>query len=390
MATTNIEVGVYKQLQHPAPLQRPANPEPRPPDDSIIGISVVTELVYEGDLAKFRISRDIAPQVCSVNCYVSADVSDVLVSFSQTVSFAIGELTKEISIGTNAPPGVQGIRTAQVSIQTPIGCVLDPTKVMAQVSVNDLPGYANGYARSRLIVIPADAVKTTSDITDYMLMVWEVGTWLKQTSAGGRIQHANAWDIRFELADGTVLDIDPNFYYNATAGELVVDVRVPIVSRTNPTFVIMYYGKSDILANPGKTSAWRNYLAVIDGLTGFDKTGNGRGVTVTGVTAVQLIGSAGDYGTSGKGESATATWADGLAGITVEALYDPEADYDGTIINAGPLTATGTSGLGVYLGMEDPSEVGGAANSVVFKVQVQPASGSSVASRVDGPANSAL
>ena len=388
MSTTSIEVAVYKQGQHPSSLTRPADPVERPADDSIIGIAVVTESVIEGNPAQFRISRNIAAQVCSVVCYVSADVDDGLATFSQTIPFGIGEMTKDVFIPSNYVAGIQGTRIASVSLSTAIGCVIDAMKTTVQVRVLDLPPFSNGFLNSRLIIIPPDAVKTTSDITDYMLMVWEVGNWLKQSSAGGRIQHASAWDIRFELPDGTALDFDPYFYYNATTGTLVVDVRVPILSRTNQTVVIMYYGKPDVLANPGKATAWRNYLAVIDGLTGVDKTGNGNGVTVTGVSEVQLIGSAGDYGATGKGESVTATWGDGLTAITVEALYDPEGDIDGTIMNAGPVAAASVSALGIYLGAENPTEVSGVANAIVFKVHVQTSTGPA-SSRVEGPAQSA-
>jgi hypothetical protein len=95
-----------------------------------------------------------------------------------------------------------------------------------------------------------------------------------------------------------------------------------------------------------------------------------------------VVGDAGDYnGTASQMVLGSLAAANGLPSFTVEVMVKADsAAMDGTIFSSGPAAASADSQMGMVLAFERDGTVGGASNTISFKVQIGGA-----ASRVEGP-----
>ncbi len=162
------------------------------------------------------------------------------------------------------------------------------------VTAPAVPTYANGFRYRRRIVVPAQTAAAET-VSDFVLLVRETGTWLKPVAAGGRVQHPQGFDLRFELENGTKLDHELE-RYDASAGSVLAWVRVPSWQLSSQLRLVLYYGKPGLTATEANpASVWRGYLAVLDARTGVDRSGANRALTPTGIGTGALIGDAGAY-----------------------------------------------------------------------------------------------
>ena len=225
------------------------------------------------------------------------------------------------------------------------GTVVSEGQVTVSVTAPAVPTYANGFRHRRRIVVPAQATAPET-ATDFVLLVRESGNWLKPVAAGGRVQHAQAFDLRFELENGTKLDHEVE-RYDAATGSLIAWVRVPSWDLSSQLRLVLYYGKPGLTgteANP--TAVWRGYLAVLDARTGGDRSGNNRALTPTGIGAGTLLGDAGNYSGTSVASRADATFLSGLNALTVQALVRPDAAMVGSshgILAQGPMNGSDTA-----------------------------------------------
>ncbi len=222
------------------------------------------------------------------------------------------------------------------------GTLVSEGQVAVSVTAPAVPTYANGFRYRRRIVVPAQT-GVTETATDFVLLVRESGNWLKPVASGGRVQHAQGFDLRFELENGTKLDHEIE-RYDATAGSLLAWVRVPSWQLSSQLRLVLYYGKSGLTvteANPA--SVWRGYLAVFDARTGADRSGNNRALTPTGIGAGTLLGDAGSFTGASVASRADATFLSGLSALTVQALTTPDAAMVGSnhgVLAQGPMNGT--------------------------------------------------
>jgi hypothetical protein len=193
--------------------------------------------------------------------------------------------------------------------------VVSEGEVTVSVTAPAVPTYANGYRYRRRIVVPAQT-SAAETATDFVLLVRESGDWLKPATAGGRMQHPEAFDLRFELENGAKLDHELERYEPAV-GSVLAWVRVPSWQLSGQLRLVLYYGKPGLTvteANPA--SVWRGYLTVLDARTGVDRSGANRGLTPTGIGAGTLLGDAGRYTGTSVASRADASFLSGLTALT--------------------------------------------------------------------------
>lgn len=210
------------------------------------------------------------------------------------------------------------------------------------------PTYANGYRYRRRLVVPPQAAGGET-VANFVLGVRETGTWLKSAANGGKVQHPQGYDLRFELEDGTKLDHEIERHDLAT-GTLLAWVRLPSLDLGAQLRLFVYYGKASLSvseANP--TGVWQGYVAVFDTRTGADRTGRGRTLTATGVGAGELLGGAGAFNGSAVASRSDATFLAGHAALTVQALATADATMLGSnhgLLAQGPMDGSdGSAGL---------------------------------------------
>lgn len=92
-----------------------------------------------------------------------------------------------------------------------------------------------GYQYARIEVAERHEDLTAATFNNYVARWFLSGTWLKSAANGGRIQSATAYDLIFELLDGTRLDHEIESY-DGTAGELYVAIRFPTWATTTDQF----------------------------------------------------------------------------------------------------------------------------------------------------------
>ncbi|MEO1144081.1 MAG: DUF2341 domain-containing protein [Cyanobacteria bacterium J06638_22] len=213
--------------------------------------------------------------------------------------------------------------------------------VQAHVSVNvtlpDLNTFANGYINRRRFVVAADRVVGDGSLQDFPLFVHEQADWLKNTAHGGKIEHDQGYDMRFELPNGMQLDHELE-NYDPETGTLTAWVRLPSLEATSNTEFFLYYGRPDLSASEEwAVGVWQNYLAVIDCETGADRSGNSRDAFAHNVEPATLLGSAGRYnGTDSKLEVPTSNWLDNLDALTAQVVFKSDVTgFDQTILRAG-------------------------------------------------------
>jgi hypothetical protein len=197
---------------------------------------------------------------------------------------------------------------------------------------------------------------------------------------GGLIENTNGWDMRLELADGTPLDFARR-EWSATTGEIYIRSRIPTLPAGD-TRVRLYFGKSVVADGANQGGAYAAYAMATDCRTGTDLKGEGNTFTPTSVGTGTVVGDAGDYnGTASQMVLGSLGATNGMPAVTVEVMVKADsAAQDGTIFSSGPAAATGDGQMGCVLAFERDGTVGGASNTISFKVHT-----SGGGTRVEGP-----
>ncbi|MFZ1425973.1 MAG: DUF2341 domain-containing protein [Geminicoccaceae bacterium] len=264
------------------------------------------------------------------------------------------------------PSGFTG--TDSFTYQVSDGVAVTEAEVTLAVTAPVIPSYANGYRYRRRLVVPPQAAG--SEIaTNFALLVRESGNWLKSTANGGKVQHAQGFDLRFELEDGTKLDHEVE-RHDLAAGSLLAWVRLPSLDLARELRLFLYYGKGSLTATEANpTGVWQAYLAVYNARTGADRTGNGRTLTPAGIGSGELLGDAGSFNGSAVASRNDASFLNGQTAVTVQAMATADAATIGSshgILAQGPMDGSdGSAGL-VLQYLQQASD--GTPNVVHFKV----------------------
>jgi len=201
--------------------------------------------------------------------------------------------------------------------------------------------FLNGYRYRRRIVVPRRSVLGTSPLVGFPLLVAEEGTWLKSTAHGGRVESAQGFDLRFELENGIKLPHDVE-RYDPVAGRLVTWVRLTELRPEEDLVLFLYYGKPGLAVSEADPAAtWRDYLAVWHLPDPTDRTGRGRNLVATAVSAAEgPVGAAGRFdGTASELVLADPSFLDGHSSLTVQLWVDSDRlDSDRGLLVCGPIT----------------------------------------------------
>ncbi len=249
-------------------------------------------------------------------------------------------------------------------------------------SAETRPTYANGAAYRRRLIVPAQNEADATAI-GFVMLVHERGDWLKPATAGGRIESADAADLCFELEDGTRLDHGIKRYDPAN-GEVVAWVRLPTWDLGQQVQIYVYYGKTDVSADPaGERAVWQDYLGVWDGQSGCDRTTTGRDLTLSGTIAEgELNGPCGRFDGTVRGSLDDASFLDGLDAFSVHTFVDVDPASIGTdkgIVSQGAITGADKD-QGFSLRFDANGYFGGAANTILWQVDT-----TAGLTRVEGP-----
>ena len=115
------------------------------------------------------------------------------------------------------------------------------------------------------ITIDETQVSGSTDLTDFpVLFKFTDPDLIYSASSGvGKVKNLNGYDIVFIA--GT--DCSPLSHeiekYDQTTGELVVWVKIPVLSHNSPTVISMYYGNADYNALPNVNDVWSNGYACV-------------------------------------------------------------------------------------------------------------------------------
>jgi hypothetical protein len=156
----------------------------------------------------------------------------------------------------------------------------------------------NSYKFRKKITI--DAAKVTADLNNFPVLIDLYDTDLNDSA---KVQ-ADGDDIIFTSVSGVKLDHEIEFFeqtHNATHAHLVAWVRVPILSATDDTDLILYYGNKAAVSKENPEGVWdSNYMIVqhlqetdIDGGSGDiedSSSGNNDGTTIGMDTSDQVDG----------------------------------------------------------------------------------------------------
>lgn len=118
------------------------------------------------------------------------------------------------------------------------------------------------YGFKKRLTIDNAQVSGSADLTDFPVMVSFTDNDLRTTGNGGNVQNTNGYDIRFTYANSVVWLSHDLEYYNATTGEVVAWVRIPVLQYDEDTEIDMYYGNASISTDPSSTDTYVDYHAV--------------------------------------------------------------------------------------------------------------------------------
>ncbi|MDF1586040.1 DUF2341 domain-containing protein [Marinimicrococcus flavescens] len=220
--------------------------------------------------------------------------------------------------------------------------------------------WLNGYARRRLLVVPAG--RSSERLEGFPLLLEAEGDWLRPQELGGGLADAAGRDLRFELADGTRLFHDVE-RWDPQAGRLRAWVRLPVLPAGEDLELFCYYGKAGLLADEADpASVWRDHLAVWHLPGAGDRSGRGRDLAGTApVPAEGAFGPAGRFdGTASELLLADPSFLDGHDALAVELWLDSERlDSDQGILAVGAVTGRDAD-CGLVLRHNDAGFYGGA------------------------------
>ena len=138
--------------------------------------------------------------------------------------------------------------------------------VTGAASVGDLT-LNQTYTKMKTITVDHTKVgATTEDEANFPMLVSLTDTDLRTTGDGGSVTSDSGYDIIFADANGAKLDHEIE-KYDAATGEIIMWVRIPLLSRTTDTVITMLYGNSTIsTSQENKTNVWMNGYAMVQHL----------------------------------------------------------------------------------------------------------------------------
>ena len=202
------------------------------------------------------------------------------------------------------------------------------------------PTYPNGFANYLEFLFPAESIRGSGTLNNCLLCIDDTFADLRTVANGGHVEHASGYDMRLELADGTVVPF-ARLAWAPSTGRIVLRARVASLPAAD-TRLRLFFGKTVASDGASPGGAYAAHLAAPDLVTGADRTGLSRTWTPTGISAGALAGYAATLnGTTSQLVRANPTELNGLAAITIQAFVQlTSVAADVPILMAGPTAGT--------------------------------------------------
>ena len=202
------------------------------------------------------------------------------------------------------------------------------------------PAYPNGFENYLEFLLPVESVKGGGTLNNCLLCIDDTFADLRTVANGGHVEHASGYDMRLELADGTVVPF-ARLAWAPSTGRIVLRARVASLPAAD-TRLRLFFGKTVASDGASPGGAYAAHLAAPDLVTGADRTGLSRTWTPTGISAGALAGYAATLnGTTSQLVRANPTELNGLAAITIQAFVQlTSVAADVPILMAGPTAGT--------------------------------------------------
>jgi len=269
----------------------------------------------------------------SVSQSVSASSS---LSPSPSVSASVS-VSATPSISSSPSPSISESKSPSVSASSS----LSPSPSVSQsvsvsLSLSPSPSASpsqSDYIYHRPITINAAMVAGVTNITDYVFKFESTIADLKTTANGGDVTDANGYDIIFTSDEfgNNILDFEVE-KYDATTGQLIAWVRIPILDYDDDTVIYLQYSNESISTFQGDIDGtWQTNFKAVYHLNGnsTDSSDNNHDGSDTNITYSDANGKVAQ-GAGLNGSSSIITLSD-------HADFKPTGNFTlGTCIKIGP------------------------------------------------------
>jgi len=122
--------------------------------------------------------------------------------------------------------------------------------------------WLGGYSNRIKVTIPAAQISGVGNHLNFPVLINTTIVDLRTTGNGGYVVHPSGYDIVFSEDNNTTLDHQVE-EYNGTTGELIAWIRIPVLNPFNDYEFYIYFGNSNIAADPSTSSTWSSdYVSV--------------------------------------------------------------------------------------------------------------------------------
>lgn len=190
--------------------------------------------------------------------------------FNETYAYdAIGNITSKTGQGTYAYAGTNYANPHAVTSagSSTFSYDNDGNLTSRTVPGSSLPWYSAGstpawyvtggtWINRKQVTIDYTKVSGGSNLSNFTVLVNVTDAELKHTSSGGMVGKTDGSDILFTASDGITKLSHEIEKYDGTAGQLIAWVKVPTLSATANTKLLLYYGNAAASDQQDKPGSW--------------------------------------------------------------------------------------------------------------------------------------
>jgi len=166
-------------------------------------------------------------------------------------------------------------------------------RMLTESSSAAVPWYSTGgtWTNRKQLTINHSKVSGSQSLSNFPVLVSVTDPTLKSTANGGAVGKSDGTDILFTASDGVTKLSHELEKYDPVAGTLSAWVKLPSLSPTTDTNLIIYYGNASSGNQQDKVHVWDANYAMVQHLpngttlSASDSTSNSNNGSITGATA---------------------------------------------------------------------------------------------------------
>ena len=170
-------------------------------------------------------------------------------------------------------PSISSTTTYYVTKYNTTSLCESSPRTMVVATINEKPAAALGYKYQKTLLIDHTKVSGGSDLLNFPVLInissSPARDELKARVNGGHVENSSGFDIIFTDANYNKLDHQVESYDPVT-GNLVAWVRLPVLSSSGDTHILMLYGNPQINLDPSVKSVWDPNFRGVWHLSGLD------------------------------------------------------------------------------------------------------------------------